>query len=107
MVLLWVLDTYTDVHAALSVTGAYAGAMLAYFLVSKYVVFTGAAKPNAPRELAQFVIVVVVNYVLTQMIVLGMRRLTGEVYSGSLVAGAVTVTLSYLIFDRIVFRRTS
>ncbi len=102
---LFVMDSLLGASTALSVTVSYAGAMLVYFLLSKLAVFKSPSRTTAGREFVQFTIIVTVNYFLTQLIVHGIEALTGNVYLGSVVAGVVTISLTYMLFDRVVFRR--
>lgn len=62
---------------------------------------SGAVK----REVIQFIILISINYVITLLIVAAVRHYTGEVFSGSIIAGVVTVSLTYLVFDRILFKK--
>jgi putative flippase GtrA len=105
MGLLFLMDSVVRTPTAASITVAYVSAMAVYFLLSKLAVFKSHSKAGTRRELIQFTVVVTVNYFLTQLIVHGIERFTGEVYSGSLVAGVVTISLTYVVFDRIVFRK--
>lgn len=103
--LLMVMDLLVGTSPVLSVTVAYASAMFVYFIISKLFIFKSTDRSQSGRELLQFGTVVTINYFLTQLIVQGIHALTGEVYSGSFIAGVVTISLSYIVFDRIVFKK--
>ncbi|MBD3242994.1 MAG: hypothetical protein GF331_20545 [Chitinivibrionales bacterium] len=105
MGLLFVMDSLARTPTIVSVTVAYTSAMLVYFLLSKLAVFKSPSGSTAGRELAQFAVIVTVNYFLTQLIVLGVEALTRNVYLGSVVAGVVTISLTYVLFDRVVFQK--
>ncbi|MBD3320866.1 MAG: hypothetical protein GF350_07215, partial [Chitinivibrionales bacterium] len=77
---------------------------LFYFVINKIIIFRSTAYSATGRELVQFVSIVVINYLLTQVIVQAIHSLTGEIYSGSVVAGVITIFFTYIVFDRIVFR---
>jgi putative flippase GtrA len=106
MGLLGLMDALVHAHPALSVTAAYTGAMVVYYLLSKHMVFVGEQAHKAGTGAVQFAAVVIINFVVTQIIVNWIHSLTGEVYLGSLLAGAVTISLSYIVFDRVVFKRS-
>ena len=105
MATLYLARTVAGLSPFPAVTVAYAVAMAAYFVVTKTIVFDAGHSARSGREVLQFTVVVTINYVLTQGIVQGIFRLTGEVYSGSILAGAVTITLSYVVFERVVFKK--
>lgn len=103
MVLLFFTDVVAGLSPVASVSVAYASAMLIYFLICKAFVFSHNHQAPAGKQLLQFGVVVTINFFLTQIIVNAMHRFTGEVFSGSVVSGIVTITLSYFIFNRLVF----
>jgi len=104
MLFLFISDRVFQAPPIVSVTIAYTLAMLIYFIVSKFFVFERGQTNKTNKEAWQFAIVVTVNYFLTQLIVNGVHHHTQEVYSGSIIAGIVTINLSYFIFDRIIFK---
>ncbi|MBD3345166.1 MAG: hypothetical protein GF401_08910 [Chitinivibrionales bacterium] len=104
MGLLYILDSVAGYSPAVSVTGAYVTAMSFYFIINKLVIFGRFKSGRSGREFLQFALVVTVNYFVTRFIVQGIHALTGEVYSGSVLAGVITISLTYLVFDRIVFK---
>jgi putative flippase GtrA len=88
----------------LSVTIAYTVAMACYFITNKKTIFkTDSSAKNTTREITGFIVLLAINYGITLAIVAGVRYFTKEIYSGSLLAGAVTITLTYFVFDRIIF----
>ena len=103
MILLYLMESRTTSSPAISVTVAYTAAMIVYFLLNKFLVFRSEKQAGSVRELLQFGIVVAINYLITQLIVHGLYRITAEAYSGSVIAGSVTISVSYLVFDRIIF----
>lgn len=105
MALLFAMESLLHSSTALSVTVSYGGAMLVYFLLSKLAVFKSQSRQAAGRQLVQFTVIVTANYFLTQLIVHGVETLAGSVYLGSVAAGVVTISLTYVLFDRVVFRQ--
>ncbi|MBD3419107.1 MAG: hypothetical protein GF398_03210 [Chitinivibrionales bacterium] len=103
MGLLYLMDAVFNESPGISVTLAYASAMLVYFIASKLYIFKSMCRSSTRRELAQFALVVTVNYFITLLTVRSIYVFTGEVYSGSLVAGIVTISVSYVVFDKIIF----
>lgn len=99
-------DYFLTAPPAVVVTLAYGTAMVAYFYVNKLLIFKALQRSRTGREAAQFTMMIVFNYFITQLIVHAMHSLTGEIYSGSIVAGIVTVSLTYVVFDKIVFRKS-
>ena len=106
MGLVYLLKARLSWNPYVSVSVAYAAAMVFYFISNKLVVFKKSAADGAlGREIFQFAIVSIVNYLLTLLIVWLFKRVTGEIYSGSVVAGIVTTILAYLVFNRIFIKK--
>jgi putative flippase GtrA len=89
-----------------SVSAAYIIAMTFYFLANKLVIFATHTGKRVRLELVEFAATVFANYFITLLIVALVVRMGAGVYVGSLAAGAVTMTATYFVFDRLVFART-
>lgn len=89
-----------------SVTLAYTISMIFYFITNKKAVFkTINNRTKTMYELIKFSILLIINYLLSLLIVGVTYHYTKEVYTGSLLAGAVTITLTYFVFDKIIFKK--
>lgn len=96
--------TFNTLHlnSYVSVSIAYASAMVFYFVTNKLAIFKSAAKSaNLYRQIGQFLVMVVINYAITLFLVWAIKKFTGEVYSGSVAAGIVTTLLAYFVLGRI------
>lgn len=101
-------DSILHVHYYLSVTIAYMVSMTYYFITNKKAIFkTDSSAKSTSREVIGFIILLLVNYIISLAIVGLVRHFTNEIYSGSLLAGAVTITLTYFVFDRIIFKKNN
>ena len=107
MGLLYLMDAVAGLHPVMSVTVAYASAMIVYFIINKLFIFGSTQRAGTGKQIVQFVVVISVNYSLTLIIVNVMHGITGEVYSGSIIAGVVTISGSYFVFDRLIFKRAA
>lgn len=91
---------HLGVYASVSI--AYLSAMTFYFITNKLVIFRNTAKGAAlHKQIWQFAIMIIVNYLITLLLVRSIRTFTGEIYSGSITAGIITTLLAYLVFNRI------
>jgi putative flippase GtrA len=104
MGLLVFTDIILGARPFIAVTIAYASAMLVYFVINKFFIFGSRDRTTAGKELVKFGVVVTVNYIVNQIVVNVMFSFTGEVYSGSIIAGSITIPLSYFVFDRLIFK---
>lgn len=79
--------------------------MILYFNTNKLLIFhTKPDKQVVSRELRHFILLIFVYYIITVGIVAVIKIFSGEIYSGSLLAGVITMALTYLIlFDRLIF----
>lgn len=101
-------DSLLHAQYYLSVTIAYAVSMIYYFITNKKAVFkTDSDTKRTSREAIGFTILLVVNYIISIAIVGIVWHFTKEIYLGSLLAGAITVTLTYFVFNRIIFKTKS
>ena len=105
MGLLYLCRNVFSINPYISVSAVYAAAMAFYFVTNKLVVFRKSEAGSVWRELIGFLPLAVVNYVLTLIIVALIRRYTNEEYSGSIVAGIVTMASAYLVFDKLLFKK--
>jgi putative flippase GtrA len=104
--MLYLGDSLLHAQYYLSVTIAYTVSMIYYFITNKKAIFkTDSSAKSTSREVVGFTILLVVNYIISLAIVGIIRHFTKEIYSGSLLAGAVTITLTYFVFDRIIFKK--
>lgn len=104
--MLFLGDSLLHVHYYFSVTIAYTVSMIYYFITNKKAIFkTDSSSKSTTREIVGFVILLIVNYLISLAIVGLVRHFTKEIYSGSLLAGAVTITITYFVFDRIIFKK--
>ena len=104
--MLFLGDSILHVQYYFSVTIAYTVAMIYYFITNKKVIFkTESSSKSTSRELVGFLILLVINYIISVAIVGIVRHFTKEIYSGSLLAGVITITLTYFVFDRIIFKK--
>ena len=87
-----------------SVSVSYAISMALYFVFNKLIVFSKRGRKEFIRETLQFITLVSINYFLTLLIVTSVSRFTGEPYTGSLLAGIITIFLTWLVFKRVLFR---
>jgi putative flippase GtrA len=103
--LLYLLANVFEILPYVSVSTAYILAMVLYFVINKLAIFRNRASGTVYRELTGFLPLMVVNYLLTLIIVAAIHRYTNEMYSGSVVAGIVTTAITYLVFDKLLFRK--
>jgi len=93
---IWHLNLYACVSIA------YLSAMAFYFVTNKLIVFKTVSKEkHLNRQIGQFLIMICFNYGITLLLVWSIKKITGEIYTGSVVAGLVTTLLAYLVFERI------
>ncbi len=107
LIYLGLLYLFSDIlqwHSIISVSLSYGSAMAFYFLTNKIAVFQHRKTGSEKREVLQFIILVTINYLLTLGMVSAVEALKGGVYLGSVIAGVVTVTLTFFVFDRILFK---
>jgi putative flippase GtrA len=104
--MLFLADSILHAQYYLSVTIAYTVSMVYYFITNKKAIFkTDPSTSSTKREVVGFIILLLFNYLLSIAIVGIVRHFTKEIYSGSLLAGAVTITLTYFVFDKIIFKK--
>ena len=103
LTLLLILRSVFALGPIQSVTIAYSTAMLFYFITNRQMVFHKQGK-GILRELFLFICMILTNYALTVLIVARIYRLTNEIFSGSIIAGVATVTITYFIFNKLIFR---
>jgi putative flippase GtrA len=102
--LLFIFDSVLNLPFFISVSLSYISAMLFYFITNKLLTFNTVHDKNViTREVIQYILLVFVNYILTIMIVTVVSFFTGEIYSGSLLAGVITITLTFFVFDKLIF----
>jgi putative flippase GtrA len=105
-ILIYVSDSLFGWDYLYSVTLAYTLSMAFYFITNKKAVFkTKNSRKKTLYELGKFIVLLVINYFISILIVAIVHNYTKEVYSGSLLAGAVTITLTYFVFDKIIFKK--
>ncbi|NLP00956.1 MAG: GtrA family protein [Fibrobacter sp.] len=103
--MLYLFNDILKWHHLLSVSISYGSAMTIYFLINKLGVFQAKKTGTEKREVIQFIILIAFNYLVTLGIVAGIEALGGGVFLGSAIAGVVTVTLTFFVFDRLLFKR--
>lgn len=101
--ILFLLRSILHLNPYLSVAVAYICAMIVYFLTNRHIVFSKEYQHSGKlfRQIFSFTAAMLVNFSITLGLVWLMQQVTGEVYSGSVIAGIVTTLLSYLVFNRI------
>jgi len=105
MSLLYVCNDLAKLNPILSVTISYGSAMALYFVVNKLIIFKIRDCRRLLIEITQFIIMVGFNYMITVLIVNLCFRVKLNVYYGSLIAGIVTTLITYVIFERILFKK--
>jgi putative flippase GtrA len=106
LAMLFLGDYLLHVQYYFSVTIAYSVSMTYYFIINKKTIFkTDSSAKNTSREVAGFTALLVINYIISIVIVGIVRHFTKEIYSGSFLAGAVTITVTYFVFDKIIFKK--
>ncbi|NLG18850.1 MAG: hypothetical protein GX556_16110 [Fibrobacter sp.] len=81
---------------------AYIAAMSFYFLINKLFIYKKTVQfHRLYPQILKFVVMIVVNYLITFFLVWFFAKYTGEIYSGSIAAGIVTTLVAYLVFNRI------
>lgn len=101
--ILFLLRDIWKISPYVSVAAAYISAMCFYFLTNKLFVFKKAdsQKKIHFKEILHFSILITFNFLVTVFLVWLVMKFTGEVYTGSVVAGIVTTLLAYFVFGRI------
>jgi len=79
--------------------------MALYFVANKLVIFKIRDCRRLFIEITQFIIMVGFNYLITVFIVNSCLRVNLNVYYGSLIAGIVTTLITYVIFEKILFKK--
>jgi len=105
MSLLYVCNDLAKLNPILSVTISYGSAMALYFVANKLVIFRIRDCRRLFIEITQFIIMVGFNYLITVFIVNSCLRVNLNVYYGSLIAGIVTTLITYVIFEKILFKK--
>ncbi|NLW32395.1 MAG: hypothetical protein GXY77_13170 [Fibrobacter sp.] len=105
MSLLYVCNDLAKLNPILSVTISYGSAMALYFVANKLVIFKIRDCRRLFIEITQFIIMVGFNYLITVFIVNSCLRVNLNVYYGSLIAGIVTTLITYVIFEKILFKK--
>lgn len=105
MSLLFICNDIVKLNSILSVTVSYGSAMALYFVANKLMIFKIRDCRRLFIEITQFVIMVGVNYLITVIIVKISLKADLNVYYGSLFAGIVTTLITYIIFERILFKK--
>lgn len=105
MSLLYVCNDLAKLNSILSVTISYGSAMTLYFVANKLVIFRIRDCRRLFIEITQFIIMVGFNYLITVFIVNLCLRVNLNVYYGSLIAGIVTTLITYVIFEKILFKK--
>ena len=104
--LIYVSDSLFGWQYFYTITVAYTVSMVFYFITNKKAVFkTVNNRKKTTYEVIKFLVLLVINYLISLLIVGIIHHYTNEVYSGSLLAGAVTITLTYFVFDKIIFKK--
>lgn len=80
--------------------------MSCYFMINKFVVFRISDPGRLRKELLQFIIVAIVNYLITIAIVKSIYLFTKEAFSGTIIAGFVTIAMTYFVFDNVLFKKS-
>lgn len=105
MSLLYICNDLAKLNPILSVTISYGSAMALYFVANKLVIFRIRDCRRLFIEITQFIIMVGFNYLITVFIVNSCLRVNLNVYYGSLIAGIVTTLITYVIFEKILFKK--
>jgi putative flippase GtrA len=104
--ILFISDSLFHVKYFVGVTLAYVVSMTYYFIFNKRAIFKTESTSRTNRnEIVSFAVLLIINYLITVLIVGIISHFTKENYSGSLVAGILTITLTYFVFEKIIFKK--
>lgn len=104
--LLFVLTKVIRLSVLASVTISYISTMSFYFVANKFLVFRKLSPGKLRKELLQFIAVAIINYLITIVVVKSVYLFTKEAFSGTILAGFVTVTMTYFVFDNVLFKKS-
>jgi putative flippase GtrA len=106
LTLFFILTKVIRLSVLAAVTITYISSMSFYFIANKLVVFRKLSPGKLKKELFQYIIVAIVNYLITVAIVKSLYLFTQEAFSGTILAGIVTVSMTYFIFDNVLFKKS-
>jgi len=106
LTLFFILTKVIRLSVLVAVTITYISSMSFYFIANKLVVFRKLNPGKLKKEVFQYIIIAIVNYLITVAIVKSLYVFTQEAFSGTIFAGVVTVSMTYFVFDNVLFKKS-